>query len=127
MNTIYSAFSKHNFYARNQITAFCLEQGACPLNPFTNWGYFLDDMVDRELIKRANNHFVTIADETWVFGIISNGVWHEINLTKKNNKPVRYFSVGKKISDIKEIDVAEVGFEQELIDEIGEKKARSII
>jgi len=127
MKTVYTAFSKHNFFARNLISAFTLSKGACPLNPFTNWGYFLDDMVERDLIKQANDHFVLLADEIWVFGVISNGVWHEMNLARKNGKQVRYFSVGKKPSDIKEITAAELTFEQELIDELGEKRVKSIL
>ncbi len=44
-------------------------------------------------------------------GVIRNGVWHEINLARKNKKQVRYFSVGKKISGIKEVGAAEVSSE----------------
>jgi hypothetical protein len=126
MKTVYTAFSKHNFFARNLITAFALEEGVCPLNPFTNWGYFLDDMVERDLIKHANDHFVQIADEIWVFDVISNGVWHEIALAKKHGKPIRFFLVGKKPSDIVEITVNDLVFEQELIDEFGEKKVKNL-
>jgi hypothetical protein len=127
MKTVYTAFSKHNFFARNLITAFCLEEGVCPLNPFTNWGYFLDDMVERDTIKRANDHFVVLADETWVFGAIADGVWHEIGIARKYKKKVHYFTVGKKLTDIREIDTSEICFERELIDRLGEEAARKIM
>ncbi len=117
MKTVYTAFSKHNFYDRNLISAFALQRGVCPLNPFTNWGYFLDDLVERQRIKQANDHFITLADEIWVFGIISDGVWHEIDLAKKHHKKIRFFTVGKKLADIQTTSQAKLGYEPELLEE----------
>ena len=40
MKTIYTAFSKHNYYARKFISAYVLEQNLLPLNPLLYWtGY----------------------------------------------------------------------------------------
>ena len=38
------------------ISAYVLEQDYLPLNPFTNWDCFLEDMVDRKLVVRENNN-----------------------------------------------------------------------
>ena len=99
------------------ISAFVLEQNRVPLNPFTNWDYFLEDMVNRDLIIQANNHFVHISDELWQFGIISNGCYHEIKLAMEEKKTIRFFKIGKKIEDIKEIDLDDLTFEDELMRE----------
>lgn len=115
--TAYVAYSKHNFFAKQLISAFTLEQGVTPLNPFMNWDYFLNDLVARNLIVRANNNLIYLADEVWTFGQISNGVFHEIILARKSGKKVRHFSCGKKISDIEPLNFVDLEFEQELIDE----------
>lgn len=52
----YTAHSKHNFYVKKMISAYVLEQDYLPLNPFTNWDCFLEDMVDRKLVVRENNN-----------------------------------------------------------------------
>ena len=40
--TVYTSHSKHNYYAKQIISAFVSRQDCVPLNPFMNWGYFLD-------------------------------------------------------------------------------------
>ena len=117
IDSVYTAHSKHNFYARNIISAYVLEQNKLPLNPFTNWGYFMCDMVDRKLTVRANNNLIYMADELWQFGIVSNGCYHEIKLAMSLNKKIRFFDVGKTMEDIKEIDVNKLEFEDQLKEE----------
>ena len=119
---VYTAYSKHFFFAKMQISAFVLEQDRIPLNPFTNWGYYMDDMVDREKIVRGNNNLIYLADEVWTFGPISDGVFMEIKLVNVQKKKTRYFTVGKKISDIKEITNKELIFENELLDKAGKNE-----
>lgn len=117
INSVYTALSKHNFYARKIISSYVLKQDKLPLNPFTNWDYFMNDMVDRKLTVRGNNNLIYLADELWQFGVISNGCYHEIKLAIKKGKKIRFFSVGKTIEDIKELSINELEFEQELKDE----------
>jgi hypothetical protein len=90
---IYTAMSKHLFYFRAHISRYVLEQGAVPLNPFMLFDYFLLDTVERDIVRDANNSVVLRSDEIWVFGPISNGVFAEIVIAKKTNKPVRYFKI----------------------------------
>jgi len=113
--TVYTAYSKHFFFAKMQISAFVLDHEGIPLNPFTNWGYFMDDMVDREKVARGNNNLIYLADEVWTFGPIADGVFREVKLANAQKKKIRYFTVGKKISDIREMTNKELIFEDELL------------
>lgn len=75
----------------------------------------MDDMVDRKKIVRANNNLIIISDELWQFGPIADGCLAEIRLAKRLGKKVRYFSAGKKLEDIKELQIRELEFEQEVL------------
>ena len=112
---IYTAFSKHYFYTKMLISAYVLDQDCIPLNPFNNWEYFMDDMVEREKVVRANNNLILLADEIWVFGPIADGVFAEIQLAHKLNKPIRYFSIGNKQEDIHPTEPENLDFEDELL------------
>lgn len=114
IDSVYTAHSKYNFYARKMISAYVLENNKLPLNPFTNWDYFMNDMVDRKLTVRGNNNLIYLADELWQFGIVSNGCYHEIRLAMSLNKRLRFFKIGKMLKDIEEIDINQLEFEEEL-------------
>jgi len=92
---VYTAMSKHLFYYRMHISKYVIEQGSVPLNPFMVFDYFLLDTVDRDLVREGDNSLVMRADETWVFGNVSNGVLAEIQLAKQHHKPVKYFAIEK--------------------------------
>lgn len=111
---VYTAQSKHWFHTKMLVCQYALNQGVVPLNPFNLWGYFLDDMVERDLVRRANHNIVRIADEIWVFGPIADGVLAEINYAIELKKPIKYFAVGSKIADLKPIRIEELQFEAEL-------------
>ena len=113
--TIYTAYSKHFFFAKMLISSFVLNENFIPLNPFNNWEYFMDDMVDRELVVRGNNNLILLSDEIWTFGPIADGVFAEVKLANSLGKSVRYFSIGKKLEDIHAIINKELVFEEELL------------
>ncbi|MDD4989903.1 MAG: hypothetical protein PHW31_01175 [Candidatus Pacebacteria bacterium] len=92
---VYTAMSKHFFYFRFFISQFAVKQGVVPLNPFLLWDYFLLDTVERDEIREANNNLVARADETWVFGPVSNGVLAEIKIAQEGKKPVKFFKIEK--------------------------------
>ena len=94
---IYTAYSKYYFFAKMLVSSYVLDKDFIPLNPFNNWEYFMDDMVDRDLVVRGNNNLILLSDEIWTFGPIADGVFAEVKLANSLGKPVRYFSVGKKI------------------------------
>lgn len=112
---IYTAYSKYYFFAKMLISSYVLDKNYIPLNPFNNWEYFMDDMVERDLVVRGNNNFILISDEVWTFGPIADGVFAEVKLANSLGKPVRYFSVGKKIEDIHMLSNKELVFEDELL------------
>jgi hypothetical protein len=112
---VFTAYSKHFFFAKMLISAYVLDKDYIPLNPFNNWEYFMDDMVDRDLVVRGNNNLVLLADEVWTFGPIADGVFAEVKLANEKNIPVKYFAVGKKLSDIQPLKSSELVFEDELL------------
>jgi len=110
---IYTAMSKHLFYFRMLVSAYVLENGGVPLNPFMVFDYFLLDTVDRDLVREGNNNLVKRSDEIWVFGQVSNGVLAEIQIAHELNKPIRYFSIQNQ-KDIVEITKDEVELEADI-------------
>ena len=123
--TVYTSHSKHNYYAKQIISAFVLRQGFIPLNPFMNWGYFLDDLVERNLIRDANTRLIEMSDEIWQFGEISNGCYHELLLGIEQGMPIKFFTAGDKIDAVKPIDnLGNLIFEQELSKEIDVEEFR---
>lgn len=118
---IYTAYSKYYFFAKMLVSSYVLDKNFIPLNPFNNWEYFMDDMVDRELVVRGNNNLILLSDEIWTFGPIADGVFAEVKLANSLGKPVRYFSVGKKLEDIHTLTNKELIFEEELLQKFDRK------
>ena len=114
LRTVFTAQSKAFFYCKDAICEFVFQNERLPVNPFMVFDYFLNDRVDRDLIRRANNHLLSICDEVWIFGDISNGVMFEIIWAKKLKKPVRYFSIATKSNEIVEVTLSDLTFENEL-------------
>lgn len=112
---VYTAYSKHFFFAKMLISAYVLDKNYIPLNPFNNWEYFMDDMVNRDLVVRGNNNLILLADEIWTFGPIADGVFAEVKLANTLGKPVHYYSVGKKLQDIQPLTNDKLIFEDELL------------
>lgn len=100
---------------RMLISRFVLEQGGVPLNPFMVFDYFLADTVERDVVRRANNNMVALADELWVFGEISNGVLAEIIQAKQAGKPIKYFAI-RDDRDFEELTAMSVELEDEVAD-----------
>jgi hypothetical protein len=112
--TVFTSQSKVYFYCKDVICEFVFNNGKLPINPFKTFDYFLNDRVERDLIRQANNHLISMCDEMWVFGDIANGVLFEIFLAKKLKKPVKYFTIATKSSEIKEVTINDLSFEKEL-------------
>jgi hypothetical protein len=73
------------------------------------------DFVDRDLVYRANNNLIFLAQEIWCFGVVADGVLAEIKLAKEQGKKVKFFSVGKRFSDIKQLSLIDIIFEDEVL------------
>lgn len=112
---IFTAQSAKNFHQRMLICKFVFEQGYVPLNPFNMFGYYLYELVDRNLVRNANNNVMNICDELWVFGEISDGVLAEISMFKALNRPIKYFNISRLPKEIFEILDSEYTFENDSI------------
>jgi hypothetical protein len=114
MPVVFTAQSKAYFYCRDAICEYVLKQGLLPINPFRVFEYFLGDRVDRDLVRQGNNQLISLADEVWVFGPVSDGVLFEVVRARRLRKPVRLFSVATRSSEIKPINIGDVKFEPEV-------------
>lgn len=108
---VFTAQSCMNFHQRMLICKYVFDQGAVPVNPFNAFGYYLYELVERDLVRNANNNLIKRCDELWVFGEISNGVLAEIQLCKNLGKPIRYFDISKLPKEVKEITEKDLVFE----------------
>ncbi len=97
---IFTAQSKKFFYSRDVICEYVFKQKMLPINPFRIFDYFLSDRVPRDIIRQGNNHLVRACDELWIFGPIADGVLFEVIYAINMNKPVRFFSIGTRCSEI---------------------------
>lgn len=107
---VFTAISKKNFYMRMLVSKFVLDQGSVPINPFMGFDYFMADIVERDVVRRANNTLVDRVDELWVFGDISDGVQAEIVQVEKKGKVVRYFEIHND-RDFREVDKESIRYE----------------
>jgi len=112
---IFTAQSKKYFYCRDAICEFVFKQGKLPINPFRIFDYFLGDRVPREIIRQGNNQLVNSCDELWVFGPIADGVLFEVMYAININKPIRFFNIATRSTEIKAIKIVEeIKFEPEV-------------
>lgn len=111
---IFAAQSKQTFYCRNAVCEYIFNHGSIPVNPFRIFGYFLDERVERRLVRNGNNEMISRCDELWVFGQISDGVLFEIALCRRLGKPVRYFSISAIAKEIIELKPEDLVFEPEV-------------
>src|SRR3989338_8255488 len=100
---VFAAFSKRNFFWRDHIVRFILQQERVPICAFMMFGYFLADTLPRNVLIDANNDLVRGADELWVFGEISDGVKVEIELARSLKRPTRFFAIDPHMNEITEV------------------------
>jgi len=108
---VFTAQSCKNFHQRMLICKYVFEQGAVPVNPFNTFGYYLYELVPRNLTRNGNNNLLKRCDELWVFGDISDGVLAEIQMFKNLNRHIKYFDISKLPNEVKEITENELVFE----------------
>lgn len=111
---VFTAQSCKNFHQRMLICKHAFEQGVIPINPFNVFGYYLYELVERDLVRTGNNNLMKRCDELWVYGEISDGVLAEIQMFKRLDKPIRFFDISKLPKEVKEISKDELIFEDEV-------------
>ncbi len=108
---VFTAQSCKNFHQRMLICKHALKQGVVPVNPFNNFGYYLYELVERDLVRNANNNLMKRCDELWVYGEISDGVLAEIQMFKHLGKPIKFFDISRLPAEVKGISKDELIFE----------------
>ena len=73
-------------------------------------------LIEKKVV-RGNNNLIIASNEIWCFGPIADGVMAEIRLAIDLGLKIRFFTIGKRIKDIKEISVEEIIFEDELLEQ----------
>jgi hypothetical protein len=111
---VFTAQSCKNFHQRMLVCKFVFDKGAIPVNPFNLFGYYLYELVDRDLVRNGNNALLKRCDELWIFGEVSDGVLAEIQMFKELNRPMRFFNISGLPEVIKEISREELVFEDEV-------------
>ena len=111
---VFTAQSCKNFHQRMLICKHAFEQGVVPVNPFNLFGYFLYELVDRDLVRRGNNNLLKRCDELWVYGEISDGVLAEIQMFKQSGKPLRFFDISNLPTEVKEISKKDLVFDSDV-------------
>ena len=90
---IYGAFSNRNFFWRQHITKFILDEGHVPIVPFMLFDYYMLHTVPKETVREACNNLIVRCDQMWVFGHLSLGVKVQIGIAKRLKKPIRYHDI----------------------------------
>ncbi len=112
---VFTAQSKMFFYCRDAVCEFVFQQNAIPVNPFRVFEYFLGDRVERNLVRAGNNALIRIVNELWVFGeTIADGVSEKTLLERELTKPIRYFTIDNRATNIKEVEPDNLNFEREV-------------
>lgn len=111
---VFTAQSAKNFHLRMLICKHAFDSGCVPINPFTLYGYFLNELVDRDLVRNANTNIMKRCDELWVYGQVSDGVLAEIQMFQEASKPIRYFDISQIPNQVVEIDKDELIFEADV-------------
>jgi hypothetical protein len=111
---VYTAQSAKNFHQRMLICKFVFEKGAVPVNPFNLFGYFLYELIDRDLVRNGNNNVLERCDELWAFGDVSDGMLAEIKMFTETGKPVRYFDISRLPEKITATTLEKLPFEEKI-------------
>ncbi len=90
---VFCSQSRFYMFASELICKFVIDEGYVPINSFTNFGYFLHELVSRHDIVEGINNIINHCHELWVFGPITEGVDEEIKMCKKLSKPIRFFDI----------------------------------
>ena len=125
MDIVFTSQSKRFFYCRDAVCQFVFDRERVPINPFRAFEYFLNDRVEHDRVREANNALVLRANELWVFGQqLADGVLAEVQLAAQSGKRVRFYSIDPRPENIRELDVSELSFEPEVHSASGMTKAQ---
>lgn len=93
---IFCSQSRFYMFASELICKFVIDEGHVPINSFTNFGYFLSELVPRHDVVENINNIINNCHELWVFGPVTDGVDLEIAMCKAIGKPMRFFDISEE-------------------------------
>lgn len=111
---VYVTQSKAWFYAREAVMKFAIDRGVAPINPYMNYGFYLNGAVERDEITECSHQMVRAASALWVFGPVSEAILTDIVVAVMEGKEIRFFSISDNTSEIREIPMEEIVFEREV-------------
>lgn len=111
---VYATHSKSWFYAKEVVIQFAVKQGVAAVNPFMNYGFYLNEMVKKDEIVECCHQLIRTADELWVFGPVSEAILTDIAVAVMEGKEIRFFSISDQIAEIHELHMDDVVFEREV-------------
>lgn len=111
---VYVTHSKSWYYAKEIVMQFAIEQGVAAVNPFMNYGFYMNGSVEKDEVVECCHQLIRTADELWVFGPISEAILTDIAVAVMEGKEVHFFSISERKSDIHELQMEDIIFEREV-------------
>lgn len=111
---VYVTHSRSWFYAKEAVVQFAVKQGVAAVNPFMNYGFYLNGAVEKDEIMECCHQLIRTAEELWVFGPVSEAILTDIAVAVMEGKEVRFFSISERASEIRELQMDDVVFEREV-------------
>jgi hypothetical protein len=92
--TIFTGQSELRLYCTDVVSIYVLSNGYVSINPFKDFDHFLNDHVERGLVRCANYDLIQKSDELLAFvKVISNRVLDHINYIIERHKPIKFFTL----------------------------------
>ena len=111
---VYVTHSKSWYYAKEIVMQFAIEQGVAAVNPFMNYGFYMNGSVEKDGVVECCHQLIRTADELWVFGPISEAILTDIAVAVMEGKEVHFFSISEHKSEIHELQMEDIIFEREV-------------
>lgn len=103
---VYAMINRMKEYNENEILYFCFNSDAAPVLSYNTMEYI--NMIEEDIVLRANNNLMRIADEIWVFGKVSEEMLSDLDYAMHVKKRIRFFSIS---GSIQEIDISDIEFD----------------
>ena len=86
----YAGDTAHNTEMARRYCRYAINQGCIPLAPHLLLPQFLSEETERDLAISIDLRLLSLCEELWVCGEISEGMMREIEEAKMAGMPVRY-------------------------------------
>lgn len=118
---VFASQAAINMCWARMICKYILDQGFVPVNYFTAFGHFVHELADQQKMIDSINSLIVRCDELWVFGDISEGMWHEVKMCKELGIPIHYYCIKELPGDINEISENDVRYHYKFLSKIKKK------